>query len=326
MPLLLWLFAMLLHATTVSAQATTKTTTVTLGAYIAQAPGDASRIDAYTTMVGSAPAIVMWYQDWVTPGNSAFDPVKMNAVAGRGAMPMITWEPWNATAGVTQPAYRLGATIAGAHDAFIHQWARAAAAWRKPFYIKFAHEMNGDWYPWAASVNGNTAAQYSTMWKHVRAIFTQEGATNVRWVWAPNVMYDGSTPFAQVYPGDAAVDWVGMDGYNFGTSQSWSQWTTFADAFGPSYASLTQMTAKPVMIGETASSEVGGSKAAWITQGFLSDVPNRFPRLRAIIWFDENKETDWRVNSSSTALAAFRTVATSPMYRSHLSKPLTLKP
>ncbi len=314
MPLLLWLFAMILPATTISVQAA-KVTTVALGAYIAQAPGDPSRIDAYTTMVGAAPAIVMWYQDWATPGNSAFDPIKMNAVASRGAMPMITWEPWDAAGGVTQPAYSLGATIAGAHDAFLQQWARAAAAWRKPFYVKFAHEMNGNWYPWAAGVNGNTAAQYSAMWNHVRAIFTQQGATNVRWVWSPNVIYDGSTPLTQIYPGDAAVDWVGMDGYNFGTSQSWSQWTTFANVFGPSYAALTRMSGKPVMIGETASSEVGGNKATWITQGFLSDVPNRFPRLGAIIWFDESKETDWRVNSSSAALTAFRTVATSPRYR-----------
>ncbi len=150
-------------------------------------------------------------------------------------------------------------------------------------------------------------------------IFRQEGATNVRWVWSPNIAYPGSTPFAQVYPGDAAVDWIGLDGYNFGTSQSWSQWTDFVGVFGPSYDGVTQMSGKPLMIGETASSELGGDKAAWITHGLLTDVPKRFPRLRAIIWFDENKETDWRINSSSTALAAFIAVAKSPTYRGHLS-------
>jgi hypothetical protein len=47
-------------------------------------------------------------------------------------------------------------------------------------------------------------------------------------------------------------------------------------------------------------------------------LPARFPRLRAVVWFDQNKETDWRVNSSDAALAAFRTVAASPIYRGHL--------
>lgn len=293
--------------------------TLALGAYIANAPGDPSRIDAYTGMVGVAPGIVMWYQDWVTANNSAFDPIKMDAVAGRGAMPMITWEPWDPAAGANQPTYSLGAIVSGAHDDFVRRWARAAAGWGKPLYLKFAHEMNGDWYPWAANANGNSAAQYGAMWKHVRAIFRQEGATNVRWVWSPNIAFPGSAPFAQLYPGDSAVDWVGLDGYNFGTSQSWSQWTNFVGVFGPSYDSLAQIASKPMLIGETASGELGGDKAAWITQGLLTDAPNRFPRLRAIVWFDENKETDWRINSSPTTLAAFRTVAASPTYHGHLT-------
>jgi beta-mannanase len=315
MPLLCGLLAMTLHAGTVAAA---PAHTLALGAYIVNAPGDPSQIDAFTGMVGVAPGIVMWYQDWVTTGNSAFDPIKMDAAASRGAMPMITWEPWDASAGPNQPAYSLSAIVAGAHDAFIHQWARDAAAWGKPLYLKFAHEMNGNWYPWAANVNGNTAAQYIAMWAHVHTIFRQEGAINARWVWSPNVAYPGSTPFAQVYPGDKMVDWVGLDGYNFGTSQSWSQWTSFADVFGPSYDSVARIASKPMLIGETASAEVGGDKAAWITQGLLRDLPARFPRLRAVIWFDEDKETDWRVNSSSATLAAFRTVAASPTYRGYL--------
>lgn len=314
-PLLCWLLAIALPAFSVAAASPQ---TIALGAYIANAPGDPSQIDAFTGMVGAPPAIVMWYQDWATVGNSAFDPIKMNAVVARGATPMITWEPWDAAGGLTQPAYSLRATIAGVHDPLIRAWAQAAAGWGKPLYLKFAHEMNGDWYPWAASVNGNTAAQYITMWTHVRAIFRQEGATNVRWVWSPNIAYPGSTPFAQVYPGDRAVDWVGLDGYNFGTSQSWSQWTSFADVFAPSYDSVARIASKPMLIGETASSELGGDKAAWITQGLLTDLPSRFPRLRAVVWFDESKETDWRVNSSPTALAAFRTVAQSPTYHGHL--------
>jgi hypothetical protein len=37
-----------------------------------------------------------------------------------------------------------------------------ARAWAKPFYLRFAHEMNGKWQPWAPGANGNAAAQYVT--------------------------------------------------------------------------------------------------------------------------------------------------------------------
>jgi endoglucanase len=75
------------------------------------------------------------------------------------------------------------------------------------------------------------------------------------------------------------------------------------------------LTRKPVIIGEMASSEVGGNKAAWITSAYLRELPARFPRLVAVVWFDEDKETDWRVNSSASALAAYRRVAASPLYQ-----------
>ncbi len=292
---------------------------IAFGAYVSGAPWDPSLIDRYTALVGVAPSIVMWYQDWVHPGVRDFDPVKMNAVAARGAMPMITWEPWDYTAGANQPAYSARAIAGGAYDPFIRDWARAAAGWGKPFYLRFAHEMNGNWYPWAVGVNGNTGADYVAMWTHVHGLFAQEGAGNVRWVWSPNVAYPGSSALAAGFPGDDAVDWAALDGYNWGTSQSWSQWTSFVATFDASYTAIAQLTRRPIMIGETASTKLGGDKAAWITQGFLIDLPSRFPRIRAVIWFDENKETDWRVNSSDTSLAAYRKVAAAPLYQGRIS-------
>ncbi len=204
-------------------------------------------------MVGKAPAIVMWYQDWANGNATDLDPAKMSAVVSRGAMPMVTWEPWDHTESASQPAYALRAILAGHHDAYIRRWARDVAAWSQPMYLRFAHEVNGDWYPWSPGVNGNTSVEYVATWKHVVDIFRQEGATAVRWVWSPNVAYDSSTPFAEVYPGDAYVDWVGLDGYNWGTSQSWSSWTEFAEVFGASYDALAALTTKPMMITDTES-------------------------------------------------------------------------
>ncbi len=298
---------------------------IALGAYVSGAPWQSAPLDAYATLVGRMPTLVQWYQDWAHPGVREFDPVKMNAVTSRGAVPVVTWNPWDDAGGASQPAYSLSAIASGSYDPFIRQWAHDAAAWGQPFLLRFAPEMNGDWFPWGMGVNGNTSADYIAAWRHVVDIFRQAGATNARWVWCPNVAGAPQVTFPTLYPGDSYVDWVGLDGYNWGTSQPSDpskQWTGLAAIFGASYDALVALTSKPVMIAETASTELGGDKAAWITQGLLTDVPTRLPAVRAVIWFDENKETDWRVNSSATALTAFRSVVAAPLYAAIVPGPV----
>lgn len=287
---------------------------VALGVFIPGVKDDPSKIDRFSRAVGGQPTVVMWFQDWVR--NGTFDPAGLDAVSSRGAMPMVTWEPWDHTAGPRQPTHSLQAIASGRHDAYVRRWARAADAYNKPFYLRFAHEMNGNWFSWATNVNGNTPEQYVAAWRRVHGIFRQEGATNVRWVWAP----EASRHFDRtLYPGDAYVDWVALDGYNFGPSYAWwSEWSEFESIFGEAYGRLATITDKPVMIAETASAESGGDKAAWIRQGLLRDVPEQFPRVRAVVWFHTAKERNWRVDSSPRSLAAYREAVRSPLYEGRL--------
>jgi beta-mannanase len=257
----------------------------------------------------------MWFQDWAHPESGRFDPAAMDAVRARGAMPMITWEPWDYAGGKEQPAFALARILAGDHDAWIRDYARAAARWGSPLYLRFAHEMNGDWASWSPGVNGNTSAQFVATWRYVVNIFREEGASNIRWVWSPSGIFPGSTPFADVFPGNGYVDWMSLNAFNFGTYQDWSQWKEFADIFAPSYTLLARLSSKPIMIAEMGSTEDGGDKARWITNAYLRDLPVQFPRLRAVLWYNEQKETDWRVNSSDASLAAYRQVVHDPRYR-----------
>jgi hypothetical protein len=292
---------------------------VALGVFAPGAPGNPSRLDDLAGRIGRMPAVVMWYQAWGSE-YSAFDPGLLAAVAERGGTPMISWEPWDPAAGSSeQPDYALARIAAGDCDEYIDAWARGFAAYGKPVLLRFAHEMNGDWYPWSATVNGNTPADYVAAWRHLRRRFAAAGAANVRWVWSPNVEYEGSTPLNEVYPGDDHVDWVGIDGYNWGTTQTWSSWQSLADVFGPTYDAVRQLTERPVMIAETASGEQGGDKATWIEDAFLHALPARFPAVRAVVWFNQNKETDWRFESSDTAAAAFRRIATDPTLQAPLA-------
>ena len=39
-----------------------------------------------------------------------------------------------------------------------------------------------------------------------------------------------------------------------------------------------------------------------------------FPGVKALVWFQMNKETDWRIDSSPTAQTAFVTMANDPYF------------
>lgn len=315
--LVLWTTVGLPLSQTVAA-ATTAEGSIALGAFVADSWWDMSRVDEFASLTGAPPAIIMVYQDWATRRMNTFDRSRMEAIVSRGATPLVTWEPWNYRKGRDQADYALRTIVSGQHDAYLHRWARDVAAWGKPLYLRFAHEMNGTWYPWAVGVNGNTAAEYVAAWRHVVTIFRAEQAHNVRWVWTPIAVDVGIRAFTDLYPGDDYVDWVGLDAYNWGTSQSWSIWRSFDQIIDASYQTLTAMTDRPLMIGEMAATERGGDKAAWITDAFLTTVPTRYPRIKAIVWFQANKETDWRVNSSTASLNAYRAVVAAPLYQGRL--------
>jgi beta-mannanase len=178
--------------------------------------------------------------------------------------------------------------------------------------------MNLSGSAWGPGHGGNTPQAFVAAWRHVVTIFRDEHATNVEWVWSPNVYCSGSCPFTSFYPGDSWVDWAALDGYNY-ASLSNDPWQTFAQIFGPSYQILTHLSDKPVMIGETSSAEAGGSKAQWIT-GMTQALASEFPRVRAIVWFQRVKETDWRVDSSPQSLDAFRAVARSRLFQVSASR------
>lgn len=252
----------------------------------------------------------LWYQSI----GEDLDTATLGPIARGGRAIELAWEPWNYGARdlVNQSAYQLRDITAGNWDADIHRWARQIKAFGYPVIFRPMCEMNGDWTSWSGTVNGNVPADYIPAWRHIHDIFVAEGATNAAFLWSPN--RDGSSTdavntFNRYYPGDAYVDYVGIDGYNWGrmyTTPEWtSSWQSFTEVFRYSYDAFTARTARPVIIAETASTELGGDKAAWITDAF-AQLPVRFPRVVGLTWFNYNKETDWRVNSSAASQQAFR--------------------
>jgi hypothetical protein len=262
-------------------------------------PGRALR--RYAAHVGGMPRVVMWYQTWYA-GPLVVRRV-MDPVENHGAIPMITWMPLAAPS----KAVSLAGIAAGKDDAYLKQSAADARAWGHRFLVRPFHEMNGRWTPWAVGSGGRTAQQFVAAWRHIVSVFRSAGATNVRFVFSPNVISSNSPSFRDMYPGDRYVDRVALDGYNWGTSRSGQHWRSFYDTFARSYSVLARLSARPMMIAETASTEQGGDKALWITHAFRRDM-SRFPRVRAVIWFNHRKETSWPVGSSSASLSAYRKI------------------
>ncbi len=284
-----------------------------LGVFQPGAPWDFSALNSLETQIGREARIVHWFQGWGAAGSGPA-PAQWQAVHDRGAIPMITWEPFDWTKGVSDTAFLPRLIAGGTHDAYIRSWAQAAAAYGEPIFLRFAHEMNGNWYPWALGVHDNTAAEYKDAWRRCVSIFRQEGASNVSWVWCPSIEAAGVTPLDASFPGDDVVDLVGFDAYNGGTALNWGGWLSFDQLFGPSLRKLSSFSARPPMICETASTESGGSKAAWITDMFVTQVAQAHPEIRAVTWFNEAKETDWRIQSSSASLDAFRSAIAASRY------------
>jgi hypothetical protein len=291
------------------------------------APWDISTLDVFTRSVKHAPSIVSFYQDFETCSpnctDSSFPVRQMTQIRTAGAIPMLSWASMADDAGVDSSRLSLTSIASGALDSYLRSFARAAKRWGHPFFLRFDWEMNstGSGFPWVVGIDGNTASEYVAAWRHVHDIFQSVGARNVTWVWCPDATDNAQTQAsAAEYPGDAYVNWTGLDAYNWGTARppSWGGWQSFTRIVQKSYRRLRAIApAKPIMIGELGTTGAGGDKASWVTQT-LRTIPKSFPAIRAVVYFDDYEgDLDWPLNSTPASLSAFRDGISASAYASN---------
>jgi Glycosyl hydrolase family 26/Bacterial Ig domain len=295
----------------------------TIGSHLTggQAPWDMNAVARFEEGTRKKASMVQFFQPFANCNPTCsfyrFPTTPLENIRLHGSIPVLSWSSVSIPSVNNQPDFQLSDVIAGRYDAYIREFATAAKAWNHPFFLRFNWEMNGKWFPWHEGVNGNQAGESARAWRHVHDIFTAVGADNVSWVWCPNVEYTGSTPLAGLYPGDAYVDWTGLDGYNWGTNPNKpDKWKTFDQVYRASYNNIagTLAPSKPMMIGEVASSEYGGSKAAWV-KDMLARIPTEYTKVRALVWFDKfDSSMDWPIETSSSATSAFAEGIQNPLY------------
>jgi hypothetical protein len=149
------------------------------------------------------------------------------------AMLLITLEPWGGLEVVTEEAAA--------------NFADVLRRGRVKTYVRFAHEMNGSWYPWSQSPT-NYKSAFCVLAKAIH-----QHARNAAMIWAPNygggypfvggayqaqpdspyipvldtnkngVLDSYDDPYSPYYPGDDVVDWVGMTLYHWGDAYPWGE-------------------------------------------------------------------------------------------------------
>ncbi|TVR94565.1 MAG: hypothetical protein EA416_03395 [Trueperaceae bacterium] len=239
-------------------------------------------------LLGRRLDVVHWFTNW----DNAYEAWMVEVVAEDGRLPLISWQPHRQS---------VRSIADGEHDDYIRSWAEGVAAATGLVYIRPFPEMNGDWVAWNGDPDNLRAA-----WRRIAAIFDDAHASNVRWVFGPNVTDEPRTDanrLERYYPGHDVVDVLALSGYNWGTTRDYIGWRTFEQIFDGAYQRLTALGDQNVWLAEIASSEEGGDKAAWITAMLDSTA---FDRIAAVIWFNEAKEADWRLESSEDSLEAFR--------------------
>ncbi len=266
-------------------------TSPVVGVYEPDAPSSWSQITEFGNATGVKPGIVLYYSSWNEPFSTSFAQTAWD----HDAYVLVELQP----NGVT-----LASIAAGGSDAYLRSYADAVVAFGHPVILSFGHEMNGDWYSWG--YGHASPAAFVAAWRHVVRVFRAAGAANVTWLWAVNSIEGASSSLSQWWPGSAWVDWVGIDGYYFeGTD-------TFSFVFGSTIADIRTFSSAPLLIAETA---VGTTpdRDSQITALFAGV---RTDGLVGLVWFDEAQHSglyhqNWRLEDDPSALAAFTAAAAS---------------
>jgi Glycosyl hydrolase family 26 len=243
----------------------------------------------------------------------------IRAAARRGHIPMISWFP--------DPANG-GDLLRGGADPCIRSVGRQIA--RQPYKILLRPywEFNGDWMPWSRDIDGSllTAEEHKAMWRRtVDRLRQAEAFPKASIVWCPNEgHYGNGDAFDETvaYPGDAYVDWVCSDGYNFNSSLAWcgqhAGWCDFSEIFHDQRNVEQDFRGrKPLLVGETGTVEDLSDpkrKGNWFRDA-RTFIKSSMPGARGLVYFDiAYTDGDWRIATTQASLAGLRELVSDPYF------------
>ena len=270
--------------------------TVLWGAYVGSELTD---MEEFEQQVGRNTDMEMVFAHF---GNDPDFPLQYSpTIRDRQKTMVLFWEALNYDRDpMHQPEYSFDAVLRGDFDAYFRRFSLDAKAYGGPVVLVPYSEMNGNWFPWGGTVGGNTPEKYITAYRHLHSFFRD--VPNVKFGWVVNardVPNVERNHFENFYPGDTYVDYVGVDGFDVGGDEAQS----FDQLFGDALTRLRTFK-KPIWIFSmgTASNPY---KPLWMTEALTVEL-YRHPEVKGWLWFNTNKEHDWRVDENSATLEAFQ--------------------
>ena len=268
------------------------------GVHTPQAPFAMYEVDAFAADAQKAPNTVMFFQNF----SQQYPSAAIAAAWQRGMLPLVTFEPIVPNSVVGQP--KMSDIAGGSWDSFFTAWATAARDQHQPIALRFAQEMNGNWYSWSDGRFGNAPGDFVAAWRHIHDLFAEAGADNVLWVWSVNRVDNlPDKTLARVYPGDSYVDWVGISGYLRNLPDGATP--DFDFTFKATLAELKRVApSKYVMLTEVGAGTTESNRVAWIHSFFQSLLDH--PEIIGFSWFNDFKDSgDWRIEYSAATAAEF---------------------
>jgi Glycosyl hydrolase family 26 len=257
-----------------------------LGVYEHGALQSHQAIEDFTKTAGQTPNLVGYYSGWGEPFETSF----AERADKHGEITILQWDPTLAS---------VAKITSGGYDGYLGSFADSVRRFGRPVVVGFGHEMNAYWYSWG--YGHIPAATFVAAWRHIVTLFRARQASNVTWLWTLQADEAGTGPIASWWPGAKYVNWVGIDGYYYGPSE------TFFSIFGRTIAEVRTFTSQPVLLSEVAV----GPKA-----GQARKIPDLFAGMRrygtlGLVWFDITQHDgiyhqDWRIEDNPQAKTAFR--------------------
>jgi hypothetical protein len=274
---------------------------------------------------GRWPAIWSIWSDWGGKTRYLPDTGLMADLKSHGTVPLVIWSPVD-PAHPRSGKFTYKRIARGDDDWYIKRFAREVNAYHGRVLIRFAHEFDGDWFPWGIlgknRLAGNDPASFKKAWAHVWNIFRGHGkdrglARNARFIWSP-LGCDCNQRMDSLWPGGTYVDYLGLTAFNWAAYHK-VHWVSLVSIVSRRMRGFADLPKKPVILTEVGSHYRGGDKARWIRDGYAA-IYQRYPRIRAIMYFDVDMNQvlgdpdhpeDWLLTKPDdhSALRAYRDLA-----------------
>ncbi|MBC6459072.1 hypothetical protein HKK72_14360 [Actinomadura sp. HBU206391] len=256
-------------------------------------PGPLGAVTGFEASLGREMDVVHTFRNWDQPFPREAD----TAVLNSNRYLLLSWNGTDTKV-----------VASGAGDRVIRERARAIKATAKPIFLRWQPGMDRS----ALRSRINSPADYVAAWKHIRAVFRQEGVDNVAWVWCPTAAGFADGKAAEYYPGDEEIDWICGDAYP-GTG---ADYRDVSEAM-KNFMDWAKSHPKPIMVAEFGvPRSYAGRRAEWLRKA-AKTLQN--PQVKAVVYFDSDKAGKtsaerYSLGGDQAATSAMREFATTPYF------------